>query len=104
MQQFYINVLNSKYGSFSTAFKKYDPETESFRIARLLFVRKAHNTEDNIIGTDHGYIESDKKKNIYCRLVRVAFVADPYRKQVGGTNNTNYNWLDGENYKNTYYN
>lgn len=77
-------------------------------MARLLFVRKSHKKDTNIIGTDHGYSEFNKNDstdlNKYCKLVRVAYVEDPYRERVGGNNNTNYNWLDGENYKNTYYN
>lgn len=36
--------------------------------------------------------------------MRAAYIEDPYRERVGGTNNTNYKWLDSENYKNTYYN
>lgn len=49
-----------------------------------MFVRKAHKTLTNIIGTDHGYDESDNNGNEYCRLVRVAYVEDPYRERVGG--------------------
>ena len=47
-------------------------------------MRKAHQIGSNIRGTDHGYIEFDENDNEYCRLVRAAYVEDPYREQVGG--------------------
>ena len=57
-------------------------------MARLLFVRKSHKKDTNIIGTDHGYTEYNKNDstdlNKYCKLVRVAYIEDPYRERVGG--------------------
>ena len=81
---------------------RYDPRIKSFRQSRLLFVRKAHyggegygNHENNIIGIDHGYAADNEN-----RLVAITECNDPYK--VTPTLN-NYQWLDGENYKNIYY-